>query len=54
MHFVLAFTSKMFCSFGPHRYRVAPGMASGVCVCVLRLFHLAGDWHHAVTVFTLS
>ena len=34
MHFVLAFTSKMFCSFGPHRYRVAPGMASGVCVCV--------------------
>lgn len=34
MHFVLAFTSKMFCSSGPHRYRVAPGMASGVSVCV--------------------
>lgn len=24
------------------------------CVCVLPLFHLAEEWHHAVTVFTLS
>lgn len=28
-----------------------PGVS--LCVCVLPLFYLAGDWHHAVTVFTL-
>lgn len=53
LSFVIAFTFKMFCSFGPYCC-VAPDMPWGVCVCVLPLFGLAGEQHHAMTVFTLS